>query len=79
MFGNMDPEQMARVRETSAQVTAQIKIDHKEHEIHLKLIPTTPETFNFVSKFIPGFAETIATQLSSFFNIKGEIIDVGKK
>lgn len=78
MFGNLDPQKMAEVQQVSGQINAELRIVHDEHEIRVKLIPTSPESLNFVKKFVPGFAETIAQQLSSFFNIRGEIIDVNK-
>jgi len=79
MLGGMDPKKMAEVQQTSSKINAEVRILHKEHEIHLKLIPTDPGSLNFVSTFLPQFAETMANQLSSFFSIKGEIIDVGKE
>lgn len=78
MTGGLDPVKMAEVQQTSGLINAEIRILHKEHEIHIKLTPTTPESMNFVKTFVPQFAETVATQLSAFFNIRGEIIDVGK-
>lgn len=79
MTSNMDPEKLAEVQKTSSRINATIRILHAEHEIRLKLVPTTPESMNFVKRFLPQFAETMAAQLSAFFEIKGEIIDVGKE
>ena len=78
MTSSIDPEKMAEVQQTSSRINAEVRILHKEHEIHLKFVPTTPESMNFVKRFLPQFAETMATQLSAFFSIHGEIIDVGK-
>ena len=78
MLGGMDPKKMAKVKQTSSKINAEVRILHKEHEIHLKLVPTNPESLNFVKTFLPQFAETMANQLSAFFSIRGEIIDVGK-
>ena len=78
MTGGLDPKKMAEVQQTSSKINAEVRILHKEHEIHLKLTPTTPESMNFVKTFLPQFAETMASQLSAFFSINGEIIDVGK-
>lgn len=75
----IDKEKAERVKKVSSTVNAELRILHKEHELRLKLIPTTPESEKFVSNFLPNFAETMAAQLSTFFNIKGEIIDVGKE
>lgn len=79
MTSQIDPKKMAEVQQTSSRINAEVRILHKEHEIHLKLVPTTPESLAFVKNFLPQFAETMATQLSAFFSIKGEIIDVGKE
>jgi hypothetical protein len=75
----IDNEQMKEGQQVSGLVNAEVKILHKEHEIHLKLTPTSPESEKFVKNFLSQFAETMATQLSAFFNIKGEIVDVGKE
>lgn len=79
MTSQLDPEKLAEVQKTSGQINAEMRILHKEHEIHLKLIPTSPESLNFVKTFLPQFAATMANQLSAFFSIRGEIIDVGKE
>lgn len=76
--GNIDPAKMAEVQQTSSRINAEVRILHQEHEIRLKLIPTTPESLKFVKTFLPQFAQTMATQLSTFFSIKGEIVDIGK-
>lgn len=78
MVMGIDPQRMKEVQQTSGKINAEIRILHKEHEIHLKLTPTTPESLAFVKRFLPQFAETVANQLSAFFSIKGEIVDVGK-
>lgn len=78
MTSSIDPKKMAEVQKTSGRINAEVRILHKTHEIHLKLTPTSPESLTFVKTFLPQFAETMATQLSAFFSIKGEIIDVGK-
>ncbi len=78
MTSNIDPKKLAEVKNTSSRINAEIRIFHKTHEIHLKLTPTTPESTTFVKNFLPQFTETMATQLSAFFGIKGDIIDVGK-
>ena len=78
MVNSLDPKKLAEVQQTSSRVNAEVRILHKEHEIRLKFRPTTPESMMFVKNFLPQFAETMASQLSAFFSIKGEIIDVGK-
>ena len=78
MTTGMDPQKMAEVQKTSSRINAEIRILHKVHEINLKFTPTTPEALSFTKSFLPQFAETMAAQLGAFFNIQGEIIDVGK-
>jgi len=79
MMPNVDPKKMAEVQKTSSRINAEIRILHADHEIRIKLTPTTPESTAFVEKFLPTFAENMATQLGTFFGIRGEIISVGKK
>ena len=79
MTSGLDPQKMAEVKQTSSRINAEVRILYEEHEIHLKLTPTTPESMNFVKTFLPQFAQVMANQLGAFFGIQGEIIDVGKK
>ena len=78
MVSNIDPEKMKEVQQTSSRINAEIRIMHEDHEIRLKMTPTTPEALKFVKTFLSQFAQTMASQLSAFFAIKGEIIDVGR-
>lgn len=75
----VDKQKMEEVKKTSTAISAEIRVDHEKHEISLKLTPTTPDSFNLVKRFIPNFADTMAAQLSTFFGIRGRIIDIGKK
>jgi hypothetical protein len=79
MFGGLDKDKMAQVQQVSAQIHAEMRIMYVENELRLKLIPSSEKSEQFVKKFLPSFAETITGQLQAFFNINGEIIDVGKK
>ena len=79
MMPGIDPAQMAAVQKVSSKIQAEIRLIHADNEIRLKLVPSDPQSADFVSKFIPTFAENIAQQLSTFFGIQGEIIDVTKK
>ena len=79
MLENVDKEKMAEVQQTSSKINAEIRIMHEEHEIRLRLVPATPDSLSFVKTFLPQFAQTMASQLSAFFAIRGEIINVGKK
>jgi len=79
MVSGIDPQKMKEVQQASSRINAEIRILHEDHEIRLKLTPTTPEALSFVKTFLPQFAQTMASQLSAFFAIRGEIIDVSKK
>lgn len=78
MAMNLDPKEMAKVQQVSSKINAEIKVIYPTHEIRLKLTPTTKESEAFIQRFIPQFAEMTATQLSTFFGIRGDIVDVGK-
>jgi len=79
MFGNLDPQKVAQVQGVSKTINAEIRIHSSEHKLEILLRPTTVESATFVLKFLPNFAENIATQLNTFFGITGEIVDVSKK
>lgn len=72
------PEQIAKVQAVSKFIKGSIRVDYRENTIQL----TLSSDMENAKKLIPGmmnqFAENLAVQLSSFFAIQGEIVEVGK-
>lgn len=79
MFSGLDPNKVAEVQKKASGINAEVRIMHKEGELRLKFIPSSPESAAFVKTFVPTFATNMASQLSMCFGITGEIIDVGKE
>ena len=78
MFPTMDPEKMKQVQQTSGLIRGEIRVDHKENTINLAFKTESPEAKEMLKRLLPQFSEALAQQLSAFFNIRGEIIDVNK-
>ena len=77
-MGSLDQNKVRQVQRVSQKIKGEIKINNAKGTITIKFIPIDEEGAQFAKSLIPQFAETLATQLSSFFKIKGEIIEVGK-
>ena len=72
------PDQIAKVQEVSKHIKGEIKVIYKENTVYLKLSSDVDEAKKLIPGMMSQFAENLATQLSSFFAIEGEIIEVGK-
>ena len=78
MFPNVRPDQIAKVQEVSKHIKGEIRVVYKENTVYLKLSSDVVEAKKLIPGMMSQFAENLATQLSSFFAIEGEIIEVGK-
>ncbi len=77
-MGKLDPKKVQRVQEISKKLKGEIKVNYDKNTITLKFIPTDTESEDFAKSLLPQWSEALATQLHSFFKIKGEIIEIGK-
>jgi len=80
MFPGMGvkPEQIAKVQAVSKYIKGSIRINYPENTIQLTLTSDMEEAKKLIPNMMNQFAENLATQLSSFFAIEGEIVEVGK-
>ena len=78
MYPALDKDKMAKVQQISSLILGEIRVDHKEHTIRIAFKTTSPEAETLLKKLVPNFAEVMAQQLGTFFNIRGEIIDANK-
>lgn len=75
-LGSLDPKKVQQVQQVSQRIKGEIKVDYTKYTITLKFIPSDTESEQFTKSLLPQFSETLATQLVSFFRIKGEIIEI---
>lgn len=75
----VDPAKLAAVQQISRHVKAEIVADYNENVVSVKLSSENPQAALIVPDLIRQFAEGLAIQLKTYFDIKGELIEVGKK
>lgn len=73
----VDPEQLAKAQELGQHVKATIQTDYNEKTVIVMFVGDSPEIEGFIDQLLKQFSVSLATQLSSFFNISGEIIEEG--
>lgn len=74
----IDPQKMAQMQEVSRNISSVIRIDHAANTITVKMSSNEPQAIALIPSLIEQFARALAQQLSAFFAITGEIIDVNK-
>lgn len=78
-LGGIDPQKLAEVQQVSKDVKAVIRVDYKEQTVQLFFSADTADAQVLVPQLLEQFSGALAQQLSSFFAIQGEIIEVGKE
>ncbi len=74
----VDPAKMAEVQKVSQHINGKIKVDYAEKTITMGLSSIVPEAAAIIPDMLSQFAGALAQQLSAFFAIKGEIVEVNK-
>lgn len=74
----VDPEKMAQMQKTSQHINGKIRIDYKANAVTIELSSIVPEAAAIIPDLLDQFSGALAQQLSAFFAIKGEIIEVNK-
>lgn len=78
MLGGVDPKRLAMVQDLAKGVSAEIEVDYAKKSMKL-VFSTTDEKANAVVDYlVEQFPENMAKQLSSFFGIRGEIVEINK-
>jgi len=72
------PEQIAKVQAVSKLIKGLIRINYPENTVQLILSSDMEDAKKLIPGMMSQFAENLAVQLSSFFAIQGEIVEVGK-
>lgn len=71
-----DPEKMAQVQKVTSKISAVIEVDSAKRSLTLTMESKDPEASNAIGGLLDQLATGLATQLQSFFNIKGEIVEI---
>lgn len=74
----VDPAKMAEMQKVSQHINGKIRVDYADKTITIGLSSVMPEAAVLIPDMLSQFAGALATQLSSFFAIKGEIVEVNK-
>lgn len=77
-LGGIDPQKLAQVQAVSKDIKAVIRVDYGEDVVRLSFSSETPEGQDLIPHLLEQFSTALAQQLSSFFAIQGEIVEVGK-
>jgi len=79
MMPGVDPQKLAQVQQVSQYIKGEIVIDYNDGTVTIKMLSDNQQAVQMIPGLLGQFAEGLAVQLQSFFAIKGEIIEVGKK
>jgi len=75
----LDPKQMAAMQEVSKFIKGVIRVDYNDNTMQVAFSSDMQNAAALIPNLLEQFSTALATQLSSFFAIKGEIIEIGKK
>jgi len=78
MVMGVDPQKMAQMQAVSQYINGVIRIDYAESMVTIKFSSERPEAKELIPELLEQFSGALATQLSSFFAIKGELVEVNK-
>lgn len=77
--GMVDPQKLAEAQTLGQHVKAEIRVNYKDNIVQIAFTPDAPGMEEFVRSLLEQFPGALAAQLSSFFAIQGEIVEVGKE
>ncbi len=75
----VDPKQMAAMQEVSKFIKGTIRVNYNDNTMQVAFSSEMPNAAALIPNLLDQFSTALAQQLSSFFSIQGEIIEVGKK
>ena len=74
----VDPQKIAEMQKVSQHIKGVIRVDYSINTATIQLSSAIPDAAALIPQLLEQFAGSLAQQLSSFFAIKGEIIEVNK-
>lgn len=79
MFPNVDPEQLRQAQIVGSKINCAVRIQYDKDTIQIMFHAVEPDAKTFIVRLLEQFGLSLAEQLSTFFAIKGEILETGKK
>jgi len=79
MMPGIDPQQLLEAQKMGKHVKAVIRTNYSDYTVHLTFSSEISGMDEFLRQLTGQLSDALAAQLSSFFAIKGEIIEVGKE
>jgi len=79
MMPGVDPKQMAAMQEVSKFIRGVVRVDYTNNTLVVAFSSDMPNAAALIPNLLDQFSTALTQQLSSFFAIQGEIIEVGKK
>lgn len=74
----LDPAKMAVMQDISKHINGVIKIDYEAKSVTLLLSSSDPAASEIIPDLVDQLGGALAQQLTAFFAIKGEIIEINK-
>lgn len=74
----VDPQKLAQMQRVSQYIDGLIRVDYKEQTVSIKLSSGVPDAKALIPQLLSQFSEALAQQLSAFFAVKGEIVEVNR-
>lgn len=79
MMQGIDPKQMAAMQEVSKFIKGVIRVNYNDNTMQVAFSSEVLNARALIPNLLDQFSTALAQQLSSFFAIEGQIIEVGKK
>jgi len=79
MMPSINPQDLQKVQEFSKHITGEIRVDYSDCSVKLTLKTNNEQSKIIIPNLLSQFSENLATQMSSFFAIDGEIVEVNKE
>lgn len=79
MMPGVDPKQMAAMQEVSKFIKGVIRVNYNDNTMQVAFTSEMPNAQALIPNLLDQFSTALAQQLSSFFAIEGEIIEIKKK
>lgn len=75
----LDPTKLAQMQAVSKNIKARIEIDYTTNVTTLAFTTDDPAAAALIPNLMEQFSGALATQLSTFFSITGELVETGKE
>ena len=79
MIMPIDPTTLAKAQQVGQHIESEIRIVYPENKVVISFSSDVGESEAFIPGLMEQFADALAAQLSSFFAIRGEIVEEGKQ